>query len=169
MACSDEFVLLIVKTSTYRIGSALKSGIAHELNLRTRHHFDPERLACSKAQPYCLGQKSIKNRAEEPSREERITMDIVVDANNNIERASGWYCYLEDQLNFPFAGICEQHVSTSPLKPGDKIEVLEMADIDVCDSDMLVTIRCGDGNLDIPLRQIEPVNTAPGTEQAIED
>lgn len=30
-------------------------------------------------------------------REERITMEVVVDAYDEMERAAGWYYYLEDQ------------------------------------------------------------------------
>ena len=42
-------------------------------------------------------------------REERITMEAVVDAYNEDERAMGWYYYLDDRLQFPFTKIdfCE--------------------------------------------------------------
>ena len=36
--------------------------------------------------------------AEDPGREERIEMEIVVDCYNDSERATGWFCYLEDRL-----------------------------------------------------------------------
>ena len=35
-------------------------------------------------------------------RESRIEMEAVVDAYDEVERAMGWYYYLEDRLNFPF-------------------------------------------------------------------
>lgn len=35
-------------------------------------------------------------------RERRITMEAVVDAYNEQERAIGWYYYLERRLDFPF-------------------------------------------------------------------
>ena len=36
------------------------------------------------------------------AREERIMMEIVVDAYGPEEQAMGWYYYLEGQLQFPF-------------------------------------------------------------------
>lgn len=39
-------------------------------------------------------------------REERITMEIVVDAYGPEEQAIGWYYYLDDVLQFPFTAIC---------------------------------------------------------------
>ena len=38
--------------------------------------------------------------------EHRIEMEIVVDCYNEYERATGWYCYLQDQLQFPFTAMC---------------------------------------------------------------
>ncbi len=47
---------------------------------------------------------------EEPTRdevrEERIMMEIVVDAYGPEEQAMGWYYYLEGQLQFPFLAHC---------------------------------------------------------------
>jgi len=40
---------------------------------------------------------------ENKEREKRIDMEIVVDAYNEVERAMGWYCYLQDGLKFPFS------------------------------------------------------------------
>jgi hypothetical protein len=42
-----------------------------------------------------------KHKIDE-AREERIQMEIVVDCYNESERYSGWICYLEDKLEFPF-------------------------------------------------------------------
>jgi len=46
--------------------------------------------------------KKPKKPKRDETREERISMEIVVDAYNEQERAMGWYCYLEDTLSFPF-------------------------------------------------------------------
>ncbi|HEX6291310.1 MAG TPA: calcium-binding protein [Herpetosiphonaceae bacterium] len=40
------------------------------------------------------------------AREERIAMDIIVDAYGPEEQAMGWYYYLEENLQFPFAATC---------------------------------------------------------------
>ncbi len=41
-------------------------------------------------------------------REERISMEAVVDAYNPEEQAMGWYYYLDDKITFPFQGKCIQ-------------------------------------------------------------
>ena len=44
----------------------------------------------------------MTRRAEDEEREERINMEIVVDANGPEEQAMGWYYYIADTMNFPF-------------------------------------------------------------------
>ena len=39
-------------------------------------------------------------------REERIMMEVVVDAYGPEERAMGWYYYLQDTMQFPFTATC---------------------------------------------------------------
>ena len=43
---------------------------------------------------------------KDESREERIHMEIVVDAYGPEEQAMGWYNYLDDILQFPFSARC---------------------------------------------------------------
>ena len=50
------------------------------------------------------------------SREHQIEMEIVVDAYGEVERAMGWYCYLQDKLTFPFLARCIARRMTSPLR-----------------------------------------------------
>lgn len=45
-----------------------------------------------------------RSNRKDPVREDRITMEIVVDAYGSDERAMGWYYYLEDKLNFAVEG-----------------------------------------------------------------
>ena len=49
------------------------------------------------------------------TREERITMEIIVDAYGSEEQAMGWYCYLDEKLNFPFFAKCIAERATSAL------------------------------------------------------
>lgn len=58
-------------------------------------------------------------------REERIIMEIIVDANPD-EQAMGWYYYLEEQLHTPFRAICISKQAKSPLRAGDQVEVIGM-------------------------------------------
>ena len=60
--------------------------------------------------------KKPKKPKRDETREERISMEIVVDAYNEEERAMGWYCYLEDKLTFPFLTRCISERAISPLR-----------------------------------------------------
>jgi Calcium binding len=63
-------------------------------------------------------------------RERRISMEAVDDAYNELERAIGWYYYLEGKFDFPFLARCGDRRSTSPLKVGDEVEVIGMAPVE---------------------------------------
>ena len=45
----------------------------------------------------------MKRRPRDEEREQRITMEMVVDAYTPEEQAMGWCYSLEDRLHFPFA------------------------------------------------------------------
>ena len=76
--------------------------------------------------------KKPKQPKRNEIREERISMEIVVDAYNEEERAMGWYCYLEDKLDFPFLTRCIKERPISPLRVGDEVEVVGMGPQDEC-------------------------------------
>src|SRR5437773_5503067 len=58
----------------------------------------------------------MTHRAKDEEREERITMEIIVDAYDSEEQAMGWYYYLEGTLHFPLiAAICHSSSSSSYL------------------------------------------------------
>ena len=112
--------------------------------------------------------KAKPKRDEE--RENRIAMEIVVDCYNEHERAMGWCCYLDDQLEFPFTATCIAKRPISPLHVKDEVEVIDMADEDECESEMFVTIRWEKDGLAVPLSQLKPIdNTDEETKQAVED
>ncbi len=103
-------------------------------------------------------------------REQRITMDIIVDAYGSEERAMGWYNYLEDQLRFPFTATCIKKRSISPLHIGDEVDVIEMPGEDECEHEMFVTIRWEEEGLAVPLSQLQPISeTDAKTKQAVQD
>jgi hypothetical protein len=106
----------------------------------------------------------------DPEREERITMEIIVDAYDEQERAMGWYYYLQDQLQFPFTATCIAKRAVSPLKAKDEVEVIGMPGEDECEHEMFVTIRWGREGLAVPLSQLKPITaTDKQTQQAVED
>ncbi len=77
----------------------------------------------------------------DPEREQRIAMEIVVDAYDSQERAMGWYYYLQDQLRFPFMAIYIDKRSISPLRVKDEVEAIGLLGEEECEHEMFVTIR----------------------------
>jgi Calcium binding len=120
---------------------------------------------------YVAGTGSVAKKLKpDAEREERIEMEIVVDAYDEEERAMGWYYYLEDQLKFPFTAICTTKRAVSPVRVKDEVEVISMAAEAECDHEMFVTIRWGTDSLAVPLAQLTPVaKTDEATRQAVED
>jgi len=53
-------------------------------------------------------------------REQRIRDEAIVDAYGPEEQAIGWYYYLRDRCQFPFAARCIASRATSPLVEGMK-------------------------------------------------
>ena len=111
----------------------------------------------------------MKNPPRDEEREERITMEIVVDAHGPEEQAMGWYYYLDDQLRFPFPVRCTVKRATSPLQVGDEVEVVGMAPEEECQHEMFVLIRWDRDTLAVPLSQFEGVAVDEQTRQAIDD
>lgn len=112
--------------------------------------------------------KSKPQRDEE--REDRIAMDIVVDAYGTEERAMSWYYYLESELRFPFKATCIAERAISPLKIKGAVEVIGMAGEEECGREMFVTIRWESDALAVPLSQLRPSSaTDEETRQAVED
>ncbi|QEH31867.1 Calcium binding protein [Aquisphaera giovannonii] len=114
--------------------------------------------------------KKPKKPKRDEARENRITMEIVVDAYDESERAAGWYCYLEEKLNFPFPARCIKERAISPLGTGDEVEVVGMAPEDECMREMFVEISWAKKRtLAVPLSQLEVVHGDDETRQAVED
>jgi hypothetical protein len=104
------------------------------------------------------------------AREERITMEVVVDCYDEAERAMGWYYYLEDKLRFPFLTRCIRERAISPLRVGDEVEVVGMAPEDECEREMFVEIPWERRRtLAVPLSQLEVAHANEETRQAVED
>ena len=111
----------------------------------------------------------MTQRAKDEAREERISMEIIVDAYGPEEQAMGWYYYLDDNLHCPFPARCVARRSTSPLKPGEEVEVVGMAPEEDCEHEMFVLIQWKDSQLAVPLMQLEGIQVDEQTQQAIED
>jgi hypothetical protein len=116
-----------------------------------------------------IRRKEMARPDKDESREERIHMEIVVDAYGPEEQAMGWYNYLDDILQIPFKARCIVRRMTSPLEPDDKVEVVGMASAEECEHEMFVVIRWKQRQLAVPLMQLEGIEVDEETQQAIED
>lgn len=107
--------------------------------------------------------------SQDPSREERIRMEIIVDAYGPEEQAMGWYYYLEDKLHFPFTAKCVAERAISPLRKGDEIEIVGMAPEKECEHEMFVVTPWERRTLAIPLAQLKPIAADAETDEAVAD
>ena len=96
---------------------------------------------------------------KDEEREERIHMEIIVDAYGPEEQVMGWYNYLDDTLLFPFYARCVVRRTISPLEPGEEVEVVGMAPAEECEHDMFVLIRWKQRQLAVLLMQLEGIDT----------
>lgn len=107
--------------------------------------------------------------SRDEEREERITMEIVVDVYGPEEQAMGWYYYLQDTMQFPFTAVCVSKRRISPLKEGKTVEVVGMAPEDECEQEMFVEIEWEDDILAVPLIQLQAIEADEETQQAVAD
>jgi hypothetical protein len=112
-----------------------------------------------------------KKPKRDPKREERITMEVVVDCYDRHEVAMGWYYYLEGQLRFPFTATCIAQRAVSPLGVKNEVEVIGMPPEEECECEVFVTIRWDrPEGLAVPLAQLKPIRaTDAQTKEAVAD
>ena len=111
----------------------------------------------------------MAQRPRDEEREERIRMEIVVDAYGPEEQAIGWHVYLDENLQFPFLARCVAERAISPLRLGDELEVVGMAPEEECAHEMFVLTPWERRTLAIPFAQSEALVADEQTRQAIED
>lgn len=104
-------------------------------------------------------------------REERISMEIIVDAYGEYEVRSSWHCHLESAMAFPFEAKCLRVRKSSPLKPGERVTVLGMLDDEGDDGlgEMMVRVKWLDRTLGVPLAQLKGIRVSGSTAEAIAD
>lgn len=108
-------------------------------------------------------------RESDEERDERITNEVIVDAYTTAEQAFGWYYYLERRLRFPFQMGCVEERMGSPLREGEQVCVIGMADESDCTSEMVVLVECLDRVFGVPLSQLEVREADSDTREAVED
>lgn len=87
-------------------------------------------------------------------REERITMEIVVDAYTSEEQVLGWYYYLEKTLQFPFTAIYMVKRRGFPTKEEKPVKVVGMASEEECENEMFVEVEWDGDVLPILLEEL---------------
>lgn len=102
-------------------------------------------------------------------REDRIIMEVVVDAYDSEERAMAWYYYVAEECSFPFNAKCISEERKSPLQKGDIVEVIDISPADECVRVIYMDIQWNDRKLAVPLSQLEGIGTSEVTRQVIED
>jgi hypothetical protein len=106
---------------------------------------------------------------EDKIREERIQMEIVVEAYSGNEQALGWYYHLEVTVHFPFLAHSVAERSISPLHVGDEVEIIGLAPEEECRHEMFVQTPWARRTLAVPLSQLTGITADEATQQAIED
>ena len=97
-------------------------------------------------------------------------MEIVVDCYDEFEARSGWHCYLEDTLSFPFEAKCVAVRKSSPLEPGERVTVIGMDDDEEDElGEMNVVVRWQGREFSAPLAQLEGIGVDEDTAEAIAD
>jgi hypothetical protein len=102
-------------------------------------------------------------------REERIKMEIIVDAYTQDEQAMGWHIYLEETIDFPFEARCIEEQEVSPLEEGEVVRVVAKPSSEPSLRQQFVTIEWMDREFGVPLSQLEPVDASDDTQQAVSD
>jgi len=102
-------------------------------------------------------------------RQERIKMEIIVDAYNRDEQAIYWSAYLNDTLDFPFEARCIEEHEVSPLEEGETVRVVRKPNTEPSLRQQFVTVEWMDRELGVPLEQLEPNDASDDTQQAIAD
>jgi hypothetical protein len=104
----------------------------------------------------------MANSKIDKAREERIENEIIVDCYHESERFSGWYCYLEEKLKFPFSPLCIATSPVSPLKRGEQVQITGMFDDERDEPvEIFVRIRWRGRRMGAPLARLEGVNVDP--------
>lgn len=108
-------------------------------------------------------------REKDGEREDRIAMEIVVDAYGAEEQTMGWYYYLDEKLQVPFAARCVHVEAKSPLQEGEQVTVLKMAPESECQESMWVRVEWQNRTIAVPLAQLQTVEADESTQLVMGD
>ena len=102
------------------------------------------------------------------AREQRIARLLGGAGDDEYERISAWYGYLEDHIRFPFGATCTAPGSALRLK--EQVEVIDLADVDDWQDGARVSLGADKHGLDVPLALVTPgADADEATRQAVAD
>jgi len=93
----------------------------------------------------------MTTRDRDEERDERINMEIIVDAYTPEEQAMGWHIYLEETMDFPFEARCIDEKEVSPLDEGETVRVVGKPTSEPSLRQQFVTIEWMDREFGVPL------------------
>ena len=103
------------------------------------------------------------------AREQRIAR-LLSGAQDEYERISAWYDYLEKHLRFPFAATLSRPDAAAALGLRQEVEVIDLACVDDWEDEARVTVGGDRDGLDVPLAQLTPSERSDEqTQQAVSD
>ncbi|MGI0488349.1 calcium-binding protein [Pantanalinema rosaneae CENA516] len=109
---------------------------------------------------------------QDDDREQRITMQVLVDVYEDTESGLSWYYYLENRLQFPFKAHWTKNRDQKPIT-GEIVEVIGLSPEADCEREICVNIRYREGELEdefaVPLADLVPINVEADTQEAIGD
>ncbi len=111
--------------------------------------------------------KAQRTPMKDPTLQRTIDDEIVVDAYSDEEIRSAWYAHMEEHLKFPFEAECIYTVGQSPLRVGERIQVVAIGEIESCDHGICVKINFGDRRFDVPLAHLKPLKADAETVTAV--
>ncbi|AEI82168.1 hypothetical protein CNE_BB1p07510 (plasmid) [Cupriavidus necator N-1] len=111
----------------------------------------------------------MAKRRIDSKREQRISMEIVVDAYTEEECAMAWYCHLEETLSFPFEARVRQTLAASPLRVSEQVCVTGLAHDQLCRFAIFVRAQHNQRDLVVPLAQLVPLRANQSTRLAVSD
>jgi hypothetical protein len=142
----------------------------HGLPLEAIVEYDEDGPGNDHCPPYKPEEVSMTPIEKDPEREDRLRMEIIVDAYGPEEQAMGWYYYLESTLTLPFTATCITERAISPLRLGDEVDILRLAPESECQHEMFVETPWDRRTLAIPLSQVKPISaTDEQTKEAVAD
>jgi hypothetical protein len=75
---------------------------------------------------------------------------------------------MEERLEFPFEAECIYAVGQSPLRVGERVQVVALGEMESCAHGIFVKISFGGRRFDVPLAHLKPLDANAETLKAVQ-